>query len=126
MLGQKQLDHLLKKVQGLKQRDEVWTGTCRLARMWIIPKNAPPYRPYVALFLNHKSKILRTQVLEQPPTTEQLFEVLLRAMRRPMLGSNWRARRPTSVYLDNADYKARIYLKLRAIEAEMDDDAIYI
>ncbi len=112
MSDQKQLDHLLKKVQRLKQRDEVWVGTCRLARMWVTPKNAPPYRPYVALLLNHKNKILRSQVLEQSPTTEQLLEVLLRAMRRPMLGSGWRARRPTGVYLDNADYVAALTPRL--------------
>jgi len=116
LLDQKQLNHLLKKVQRLKQRDVVWAGTCRLARMWITPKNAPPYRPYVALLLNHKNKILRTQVLEQPPTTEQLFEVLLQAMRRPMLGSDWRACRPTSIYLDNADYVAALIPRLAELD----------
>jgi hypothetical protein len=133
LLDQKQLDHLFKKVQRLKQCDEVWAGTCRLARMWITPKNAPPYRPYVALLLNHKNKILRFQVLEQPPTTEQLLEVLVRAMRRPMLGSGWRARRPISVYLDNADYVAALIPRLAELDVGCEyrtslpavDDALY-
>ena len=124
---------MLKKAQRLKQRDEVWEGTCRLARIWITPKNAPPYRPHVTLLLNHKNKILRTQVLEHPPTTEQLFEILLRAMRHPMLGSGWRSRRPTSIYLDNADYVAALTPRLADLDVRCEyrtslpavDDALY-
>ena len=45
MASQRQLERLLKQVQRLNQRDEYWAATSRLARMWITPKHALPYRP---------------------------------------------------------------------------------
>jgi hypothetical protein len=44
MVDPRQLERLLKQVQRLKQRDEYWAGTTRLARMWVTPEQAPPYR----------------------------------------------------------------------------------
>ncbi len=102
MASQRQLARLLKQVQRLTQRDEYWAATSRLARMWITPKQAPPYRPYVTLLLSQQEKILRSHVLEHPPTAHALFEDLLRAMRRPAWGAG-RARRPSRIYLDNTE-----------------------
>jgi RimJ/RimL family protein N-acetyltransferase len=100
MASQRQLERLWKQVQRLHQRDEYWATTSRLARMWITPKHAPPYRPYVILVLSQHGKIVSSHVLEQPPTTEALFAELLRAMRRPAWGAGG-ARRPTRIYLDS-------------------------
>ena len=99
MASQRQLERLVKQVQRLQQRDEYWATTSRLARMWITPKHAPPYRPYVTLVLSQQGKIVSSHVLEQPPTAEALFAELLRAMRRPAWGAGG-ARRPTRIYLD--------------------------
>ena len=65
MASQRQLERLWKQVQRLHQRDEYWAATSRLARMWITPKHAPPYRPYVTLVLSQQGKIVSSHVLEQ-------------------------------------------------------------
>ena len=100
MASQRPLERLLKQVQRLNQRDEYWAATSRLARLWITPKHAPPYRPYITLLLSQQGKIVSSRVLEHPPAAHTLFEELLRAMRRPALGAG-RARRPTRLYLDS-------------------------
>src|SRR5712691_6888211 len=102
MANQRQLERLVKQGQCLPQRDEYWIATSRLARMWITPKHASPYRPYLTLLLSQHGKIVTSHVLEHPPTADALFAELLRAMRRPALGAG-RARRPTRIYLDNAE-----------------------
>ena len=117
MVDQKQLERLLKQVQRLKQREEYWASTTRLARMWITPDDAPPYRPYLTLLLSQQGKIVSSQVLAQPPSAEALFEWLLRAMRRPALGSG-RARRPNRMYLDNAEHVAALTPLLEPLKIE--------
>jgi len=67
MTDSRQLARLLKQVQRLKQHDEYWAATTRLARMWITPKQAPPYRPYLTVLLSQHGKILGSHVMEQPP-----------------------------------------------------------
>jgi len=47
MANQRQLERLVQQVQRLPQHDEYWAATSRLARMWITPKRASPYRPYI-------------------------------------------------------------------------------
>ncbi len=117
MVEQRQLDRLLKRVQHLKQSDEYWAGTTRLARMWVTPDHESPYRPYLTLLLSQQGKILSSKVLEQPPAADALFELLLRAMGRPALGSG-RARRPTLIYLDNAEQVAALSPLLEALDIE--------
>jgi hypothetical protein len=47
MANQRQRERLVQQVQRLPQHDEYWAATSRLARMWITPKHASPYRPYI-------------------------------------------------------------------------------
>lgn len=117
MVEQRQLERLLRQVERLKQREEYWAGTIRLARMWITPDDAPPYRPYMTLLLSQQGKILSSHVQEQPPSAALLIEWLLRAMRRPALGSG-RARRPTRIYLDHAEYVDVLTPLLEALKIE--------
>src|SRR5713101_3043695 len=117
MTDSRQLERLLKQAQRLKQHDEYWAATSRLARMWITPKHAPPYRPYVTLVLSQQGKIVRSRVLEHPPAAPTLFEELLRAMRRPAWGAG-RARRPTRIYLDNAEDVAALTPLLEALNIQ--------
>jgi len=117
MVEQRRLERLLKQIQRLKQRDEYWAGTTRLARMWITPDDEWPYRPYLTLLLSQQGKILSSNVLAQPPAADALFESLLRAMRRPALGSG-RARRPTLIYLDNAEHVAALSPLLEALKIQ--------
>lgn len=103
MSNEKQINRLLQKVGRLKQRDEYWEGTSRLGRFWITPRRQPPYRPYVTLFVSRQDKVLRSNILEKAPTAGQIFEDLLKAMRRPSWGAGG-ARRPKVIYLDTPDH----------------------
>jgi Domain of unknown function (DUF6930) len=113
MATQRQLERLVQQVQCLPQHDEYWAATSRLARMWITPKRASPYRPYITLVLSQHGKIVSSHVLAHPPTADVLLEELLRAMRRPAWGAG-RARRPTRMYLDNAEHVAALTPLLNA------------
>jgi hypothetical protein len=81
------LDRLLEKVQRLRQSNETWEGASRLGRTWITPRNMPAYRPYLILVTNTAGAILRSQVMEESPTSDHMLEELLNAMLHPALGS---------------------------------------
>src|SRR5216683_5603298 len=117
MSDPRQVERLLQHVQRLPQRDEYWVGTHRLARMWVTPRKAPPYRPYVILVLSQEGKIVRSQVQRHPPTAETLFEALVRAMRRPVWGAG-RARRPTRLYMDHPEDVAALTPWLAALQVQ--------
>jgi hypothetical protein len=109
--NQKRLKQTFDKVLRLQQHEEAWEGAGRIARMWIAPKNEPPYRPYMVMFVSAEKGILRAELVDSPPTPERLFEELLNAMLHPHLGAGL-ARRPSIVYLDNADHVARLSPRL--------------
>ena len=113
MSDNKRVNRLLQKVRTLRQCDESWEGTSRLARTWIIPRNKPPYRPYLFFVVTADGAILRCEV-KQALTPEQLFEELLQAMCRPAWGAG-RARRPKVLYLDNAVQVAALAPQLAAL-----------
>lgn len=115
MSNEKQINRLLKKVGRLKQRDEYWEGTSRLGRVWIAPRNQPPYRPYLTLFVSQQDKVLRSNVLNEAPTTDQMFEELLQAMHRPTWGAGG-ARRPQVIYLDDPDHVTDLVPRLAPLE----------
>jgi len=117
MADPRQLERLVHQVQRLPQRDEYWVGTYRLARMWVTPRKAPPYRPYVTLVLSQEGKIVRSQVQRHPPTAEILFEELVRAMCRPVWGAG-RARRPTRLYVDHPEDVAALTPGLAALQVQ--------
>lgn len=108
----KRLDSLLGKVRRLRQTDEVWEGSGRIARLWITPRNTPPYRPYLIIFVAaDRGVILRTKILDDPPTPDRMFEELLQAMHRPLWGAGG-ARRPLVVYLDSTEHVAALAPRL--------------
>ena len=117
MATQRQLERILRRVQRLTQREEYWAGTTRLARMWVAPKQGPPYRPYMTLWLSQEGKIVGSTAQAHPPTAEALFEELLQTMRRPALGAG-RARRPRRLYLDNAEDVVALTPRLAALDIE--------
>ena len=117
MADPRQVERLVQHVQRLPQRDEYWVGTHRLARLWVTPRNAPPYRPYLTLVLSQEGKIVRSQVQRHPPTAETLFEDLLRAMRRPVWGAG-RARRPTRLYVDHPEDVVALSPGLAALQVQ--------
>lgn len=115
MASDKRIDRLLEKVRRLRQSDETWEGSSRLGRTWITPRNQPPFRPYLILVANTTGAILCSQVMEQAPTPDQLFEQLLNAMLHPALGSG-RARRPKVINLDDPDYVSALTPRLADLE----------
>ncbi|MCP4199653.1 MAG: hypothetical protein GY762_21115 [Proteobacteria bacterium] len=115
MSNEKQIKSLLKKAGRLKQRDEYWEGTCRLARVWITPRKQAPYRPYMTLLVSQQDKVLRSKVLEEAPTSDRMFEELLQAMYRPTWLAGG-ARRPKVIYLDNPDYVTDLAPQLASVE----------
>ena len=104
----------LKKIRRIKQTDEVWEGTARLARMWITPKNADPYRPYHLMFVSDTDRVVLTRIKNAPPTADQVCEALFKAMRRPGLGAG-RKRRPRVLALDDKELVQAITLRLAEI-----------
>jgi len=117
MTDLRQVERLVQHVQRLPQRDEYWVGTHRLARLWVTPRKASPYRPYLTLVLSQEGKIVRSQVQRHPPTAETLFEELLQAMRRPVWGAG-RARRPTRLYVDHPEDVAALTPGLAALQVQ--------
>src|SRR2546427_5868413 len=69
MADPRQVERLVQHVQRLPQRDEYWVGTHRLARLWVTPRTAPPYRPYLTLVLSQEGKIVRSQVQRDRKST---------------------------------------------------------
>ena len=105
---------LIHKLSQLKQSDEIWEGTVRLARMWITPKREAAYRPSIITFLDGNGKLLGTEILDKTPTTDQIWNTLTHMMRRPMLGAGW-PRRPRMVYFDNLEQQQAMAPLLDAI-----------
>jgi len=105
----------LEKIRRLKQTGEVWEGTIRLARMWITPKNASPYRPYQLIFVSDTDRVLLTKLEDTPPTPDQVWEALFKAMRHPALGAG-RKRRPRVLALDDKEMVQAITPRLTEID----------
>ncbi|MBL7163449.1 MAG: hypothetical protein ISS57_12650 [Anaerolineales bacterium] len=104
----------LEKIRRLKQTDEVWEGTTRLARMWISPKNADPYRSYHLIFVSDTDRVVLTKINNELPTPDQVCEALFKAMRRPALGAG-RKRRPRVLALDDKELVQAITPRLAEI-----------
>jgi len=104
----------LEKIRRIKQTDEVWEGTTRLARMWVTPKNADPYRPYHLMFVSDTDQVVLTRIKNAPPTADQVCEALFKAMRRPGLGAGGK-RRPRILALDNKELVQAITPRLAKI-----------
>ena len=115
MASHRPYERLLQQAQRLTQRDEYWAGTTRLARMWVTPRKAPPYRPYITLWLSQDGKIVASKAHQHPPSADALAAELLQAMRRPALGAG-RARRPSRLYMDNAEQVALLSPVLEALD----------
>jgi hypothetical protein len=92
----------LQKAHHLRQRPVTWFASLRRAYSWIRSQEERAYRPYafVVAEVEHE-KVRRIDIARELPTYEDMLASLLKAMRRPMLGSGGRYR-PTRVVLDDA------------------------
>ena len=93
----------LGKAQRLAQSDTTWQCTARRAYTWIFPKNAPPYRPYVVMVVDQdRDRVRASQITGDRPSPDDVFDTLLKAMLRPVLGSG-RRYKPVRVAVDDAE-----------------------
>ncbi len=96
---------LLKQIQksaGLRQRSATWLVSRRRAYAWINPQGERAYRPYAVLVADIESeKVRRIDIAREFPQSEDVLQTILRAMRRPILGTGGR-QRPKRIILDDA------------------------
>jgi len=91
-----------KKASTLPQaKGESWEGGSWKMRVWITPKKEPPYRPYGTLWIEPQGDwILGQDMYKHQPTSDEVFQSLLKCMQKPLVGS---PRRPTEVRLSQRD-----------------------
>lgn len=108
----------LKKARRLRQTDETWQGTARLARTWIVPRKQAPYRPYIVIFIEQdRDRVLASEIVDTQPTPERVLEVLIKAMTRPTPGAG-RPRRPARLLLDDAELVEALTPQLAELEIQ--------
>lgn len=102
------------RLRRLKQTDDIWEGTIRLARAWITPKNEEPFRPWLVAVVDKKGPMLVSKLSDDPPTNDAVWDAISRAMRRPMIGAG-RPRRPAVIHIDHEEHVKALAPKLEAI-----------
>lgn len=96
----------------LKQKPETWVLLSRKARVWQDLPGGPSYRPHLVLVLNGASRaILKSNLLDAAPETDDLEAVLKQAMLRPVPFTGG-PRRPTEVQMDDAEQVAALTSRL--------------
>ena len=105
----------LDKIRRLKQTDEVWQCGWHLERTWITPKKDIPYRPYFFYVVSELDKIMGTNITREPPTADEAWEALLKAMRRPGVGIGGK-RRPRLIVMNDEDLLQVLKPRLAEIE----------
>jgi hypothetical protein len=108
------------QIRRLHQSKTTWLCTARRAPFWIMPKDTPPYRPYVVLVLEQASNQIRqTHVLDEPPTPEAALDVLVKAMLsslpRRLLGLGGRSR-PKQILIDDVDLAKALAPRLAEVD----------
>jgi hypothetical protein len=92
----------LQRAHHLRQRPVTWFASLRRAYSWIRSQGERAYRPYAFVVAEvEQEKVRRIDIARELPTYEDMLASLLKAMRRPMLGSGGRYR-PARVVLDDA------------------------
>jgi len=107
------------QVRRLRQSATTWLCTARRAPTWIMPKDKPPYRPYVVLVLEQASnRIRQTRILDKQPTPEAVLDVLVKAMLsslpQKLLGLG--CSRPRQILIDDADLAQALAPRLAEVD----------
>jgi len=115
--------NLIDKARRLRQIDATWLCTARRAPTWIMPKNQPPYRPYIVLVVEQETELIRRTVIKsERPTPDVVLEVLLKAMAGSLLGplgsliGFGKRGRPARILLDDADIVQSLAPRLAEID----------
>jgi tetratricopeptide (TPR) repeat protein len=82
------------RLQHLSQGFDVWQADFRLTPHWI-KIGGEPVRPWVVLITSRSDDlVLAHEIIEEPPSTDLLWDVLAKAMRKPVVGE---PHRPTEL-----------------------------
>jgi tetratricopeptide (TPR) repeat protein len=82
------------RLQHLSQGFDVWQADFRLTPHWI-KIGGEPVRPWVVLITSRSDDLLLAhEIIEEPPSTDLLWDVLAKAMREPVVGE---PHRPTEL-----------------------------
>ncbi|MGE5754399.1 MAG: DUF6930 domain-containing protein [Planctomycetaceae bacterium] len=82
------------RLQHLSQGFDVWQADFRLTPHWI-KIGGEPVRPWVVLITSRSDDlVLAHEIIEEPPSTDLLWDVLAKAIRKPVVGE---PHRPTEL-----------------------------
>lgn len=85
----------LARLKRLPQHGDVWMADCQQLPMYVQDNRGQPARPWIVLIVNFSQHlILAQQISEEQPTSEQMWETLEEAMKKPLVGSK---QRPTEL-----------------------------
>ncbi len=108
----------------LPQQPETWAVSVHQLRVWIVPEDEPPSRPWIIFIIDLDNDVLLGPNLCEPaPDAEAVHTALLAAMRRPPAGAG-RPRRPTRIVCPDADLAARLAPDLAALNIACEMDAL--
>lgn len=112
------------KLLKLRQSNAIWQCTLRRAPFWITPKDRPPYRAFILMIVDQDTEmILNTKVQNEPPTYEEILQILFRTMRGTLLNFGLRGR-PKHIIVDNAELANFLAPNLVEIKIRCDYQAV--
>lgn len=90
------------KIRKLKQKTDVWEVAVRLGRTWVTSDDDLLVRPWFVIVVSQDDKVVRTATLYHEPPPDEIWETVLQAMRRPMLGAGGKHRPQRIIFDDQA------------------------
>lgn len=87
----------------LPQRPETWHVAVRHLRIWIVPPDEEPSRPFVTLVLNlDTGMIQKTEITPDYPTSEAMLEILVQGMQESPESTRQKPHRPAEIQFEDA------------------------
>ncbi|PJH75017.1 MAG: hypothetical protein CO064_08890 [Anaerolineae bacterium CG_4_9_14_0_8_um_filter_58_9] len=110
----------LDKLHRLRQGNATWQCAARRAPFWIMPKDRPPYRPFIILVVDQDTELIyKTDIQEERPTPEAILEILFKAMQGTLLNL-WHRGRPARILVDDAKLAQVLAPRLAELEIRCD------
>ncbi len=82
---------LVARLKRLPRRSDTWQADCRPLPTFIKDGSGPPVRPWIILVVSvGQELILGQRLIEEQPTSEQLWDALAEAMQKPLMGDKQR------------------------------------
>lgn len=110
----------LDKLHRLRQGNATWQCAARRAPFWIMPKDRPPYRPFIILVVDQDMELIyKTDIQEERPTPEIVLEILFKTMQGTLLNLGRRGR-PARILVDDAKLAQALAPRLAELEIRCD------